>query len=57
MQQPSNPFNLPMMLMFLESRDCHLVHSLDFDIVSVANTEHEAWEKARLAVKAMSNSV
>jgi hypothetical protein len=51
MQQPSNPFNLPMMLTFLESRNGHLVHSLDFDIVSVATTEHEAWEKARLCGK------
>jgi hypothetical protein len=52
MQQPSKPFNLPMMLTFLESKNGHhVVHSLDFDIVSVADTEHEAWEKARLAVK------
>jgi hypothetical protein len=52
MQQQIKPFNLPMMLTFLESKNGHhVVHSLDFDIVSVGNTEHEAWDKARLAVK------
>lgn len=52
MQQQTKPFNLPMMLTFLECQNGHhSVHSLDFDIVSVADTEDEAWEKARLAVK------
>jgi len=52
MPQPSKGFNLPMMLTFLESKNGHhVVHSLDFDIVSVADSEHEAWDKARLAVK------
>jgi hypothetical protein len=52
MQQPNKPFNLPMMLTFLESKNGHhVVHSLDFDIVSVGDSETEAWDKARLAVK------
>ena len=52
MQQTTKPFNLPMMLTFLESKNGnHVVHSLDFDIVSVADTEAEAWEKVRLSVK------
>ena len=52
MQQPERSFNLPMMLTFLESKNGHhAVHSLDFDIVSVADTEEDAWRKLRLAVK------
>lgn len=52
MQQPERPFNLPMMLTFLESQNGHhAVHSLDFDIVSVADSEEVAWKKLRLAVK------
>ena len=52
MQQPERPFNLPMMLTFLESKNGHhAVHSLDFDIVAVADSEEVAWNKLRLAVK------
>lgn len=52
MQQPERPFNLPMMLTFLESQNGHhAVHSLDFDIVSVADSDAVAWNKLRLAVK------
>jgi hypothetical protein len=52
MQQPERSFNLPMMLTFLESKNGHhAVHSLDFDIVSVADSEEVAWSKQRLAVK------
>lgn len=41
-----------MMLTFLESKNGHhAVHSLDFDIVSVAGSEEEAWQRMRLAVK------
>lgn len=40
------------MLTFLESQNGHhAVHSLDFDIVSVADSEEAAWNKLRLAVK------
>jgi hypothetical protein len=52
MQQPERSFNLPMMLTFLESKNGHhAVHSLDFDIVSVADSEEVAWNKLRIAVK------
>ncbi len=52
MQQPERSFNLPMMLTVLESKNGHhAVHSLDFDIVSVADSEEQAWNKLRLAVK------
>lgn len=52
MQQPERQFNLPMMLTFLESQNGHhAVHSLDFDIVAVADNEELAWNKLRLAVK------
>lgn len=52
MQQQERQFNLPMMLTFLESQNGHhAVHSLDFDIVSVADSEEVAWRKLRLAVK------
>jgi hypothetical protein len=52
MQQRERSFNLPMMLTFLESKNGHhAVHSLDFDLVSVAESEDEAWAKLRLAVK------
>ena len=52
MQQTERSFNLPMMLTFLESKNGHhAVHSLDFDIVSVAGSEEEAWQRMRLAVK------
>lgn len=52
MQQKERSFNLPMMLTFLESKNGHhAVHSLDFDLVSVADSEDEAWSKLRLAVK------
>lgn len=52
MQQPERSFNLPMMLTFLESENGdHVVHSLDFDIVAVAENESDAWSKLRLAVK------
>jgi hypothetical protein len=52
MQQPEQSFSLPMMLTFLESEnEHHVVHSLDFDIVSVADTEDDVWAKLRLAVK------
>jgi len=52
MQPKERSFNLPMMLTFLESKNGHhAVHSLDFDIVSVADSEDEAWSKLRLAVK------
>ena len=52
MQQPERSFNLPMMLTVLESKNGHhAVHSLDFDIVSVADSEEVAWSKLRLAVK------
>jgi hypothetical protein len=51
-QNPGKSFNLPMMLTFLESKNGnHVVHLLDFDIVSVGQTEAEAWDKARLSVK------
>lgn len=52
MQHTERSFNLPMMLTFLESKNGHhAVHSLDFDIVSVGDSEDEAWSKLRLAVK------
>jgi hypothetical protein len=52
MQQAERPFNLPMMLTFLESKNGHhAVHSLDFDIAAVADSEEVAWKKLRLAVK------
>jgi hypothetical protein len=52
MLQPERSFTLPMMLTFLESKNgSHVVHSLDFDIVSVADAEDDAWGKLRLAVK------
>lgn len=52
MQQPERSFNLPMMLTFLESQNGrHAVHSLDFDIVAVEDSEEAAWSKLRLAVK------
>ncbi|MGB8063354.1 MAG: hypothetical protein WCF26_15790 [Candidatus Sulfotelmatobacter sp.] len=52
MQQPERSFNLPMMLTFLESKNGHhAVHSLDFDIVCVENSEEQAWNKLRLAVQ------
>src|SRR5258707_7368738 len=52
MQQPERSLNLPMMLTFLESKNGHhAVHSLVFDIVSVADSEEVAWNKLRLAVK------
>lgn len=51
MQQTEPSFNLPPMLTFLESTNgYHAVHSLDFDIVSVADSEEEAWRKTRIAV-------
>src|SRR3954452_13102333 len=51
MQQTEPSFNLPPMLTFLESTNgYHAVHSLDFDIVSVADSEDEAWRKLRIAV-------
>jgi hypothetical protein len=51
MQQAEPSFNLPSMLTFLESANgYHAVHSLDFDIVSVADSEEEAWRKLRIAV-------
>jgi hypothetical protein len=52
MEHTEQPFSLPMMLTFLESKNGnHVVHSLDFDLVSVADTEDEAWAKLRIAVK------
>ena len=52
MQQSERSFNLPMMLTFLESKNGHhVVHSLDFDIVSVSDSEENAWRKQRIAVK------
>ena len=41
-----------MMLTHLTSQNGkYVVHSLDFDIVSVADNEREAWEKHTLAIK------
>ncbi len=52
MAQAERSLNLPMMLTFLESKNGqHCVHSLDFDIVSVAGSEEDAWRKMRIAVK------
>lgn len=52
MQRIKKPFNLPMTLTNLLLHDGKFVaHSLDFDIVCVADDEKEAWEKLRLAIK------
>jgi hypothetical protein len=52
MQQPDSNFDLPMVLTFLESSNGnHVAHSLDFDLVAVADSEEEAWMKLRIAVK------
>ena len=46
------PFVLPMMLTNIMTHNGKCVaHSLDFDIVCVADEEKEAWEKLRLALK------
>lgn len=53
MRRGKKSFNLPMMLthlMTIHSGKC-VAHSLDFDIVCVADKEEAAWEKLRLAVK------
>ena len=52
MRQTERSFNLPMMLTCLESKNGHhAVHSLDFDLVAVDDTEELAWDKLRLAVQ------
>jgi hypothetical protein len=53
MQKQKQPFRLPMTLTFLSGRldGKFLVHSLDFDIVSVARDEDTAMTKMRMAVK------
>ena len=52
MQRIKKPFNLPMMLTNVMKRDGkYVAHSLDFDIVCVADEEGEAWGKLRLAIK------
>ena len=46
------PFDLPMVLTNLMTHNGRCVaHSLDFDIVCVADSENEAWEKLSLAIK------
>ena len=52
MKQTRKPFNLPMMLTNLVVRDGkHIAHSLDFDIVCVADSDQAAWDKLCLAIK------
>jgi len=52
MQRIKKPFNLPMMLTHLMRHDGkYVAHSLDFDIVCVADEEKEATDKLRLAIK------
>ena len=52
MPRIKKPFNLPMMLTNLLTRNGKCVaHSLDFDIVCAGDTEDEASEKLRLAIK------
>jgi predicted RNase H-like HicB family nuclease len=48
------PFELPMMSVIRYSRDNEgfVAHALDFDLVAVGNTEEEATEKIRWAIKA-----
>jgi hypothetical protein len=52
MQRTRKPFNLPMMLTNLVVRDGkHVAHSLDFDLVCVADNDTEAWDNLCLAIK------
>ena len=52
MHRIKKPFNLPMMLTNLMVHNGkHVAHSLDFDIVCVADTTEEAWSKLALAIK------
>ena len=53
MHRIRKPFNLPMMLTHLMSHndDKYVAHSLDFDIVCVADDAEQAWSKLSLAIK------
>ncbi len=52
MPRIKKPFTLPMVLTNLMIHNGkHVAHSLDFDIVCVAENEDEAWEKLSLAIK------
>jgi hypothetical protein len=53
MQPSRKPFALPMMLTHLMvHRDGkHIAHSLDFDIVCVADNEDAAWDKLVMSIK------
>jgi hypothetical protein len=52
MHRIKKPFNLPMVLTNLMVHNGkHVAHSLDFDIVCVADNAEEAWQKLCLAIK------
>jgi len=52
MPRIKKPFALPMVLTNLMIHNGkHVAHSLDFDIVCVADDENEAWGKLSLAIK------